>query len=122
LVARLKWPLQLISGYSGGVWILAVSGRAGRASAGVLGQELHAAASRGDLRIVLDLAGLDYISGAALQTVDSAEVRLKNGGGRLVLCCVTPAVRVTLDIAGFGHRFVIEPTREAAVARAKLLG
>lgn len=49
----------------------------------------------------MDLEQLAYISSAGLRVVLMAAKRARRSGGRLLLCCLSPAVRELFEISGF---------------------
>jgi anti-anti-sigma regulatory factor len=71
------------------------------------------AARRQAPRLIVDLAGVDYISGpgvvALLETAERADA--------LILCGLGEAVRNTLDLAGVNGRVRIVETRDAAIGQ-----
>ena len=71
----------------------------------------------GARRVVIDLAGVEYISSAGLRVLLLAAKRLRPPQGSLVLCGLGPSVRTVLELAGFMSLFVVEPGREQALAR-----
>jgi len=99
------------------VLVLGLSGRLGRSSAVALADTLADALGRGDIRLVLDLSQMDYISSAALQSIESAAAECDALEGALVLCGVGAPVRIALEIAGALTYLPIEPSLEAAIGR-----
>lgn len=57
--------------------------------------------------LVLDLAGLDYISSAGLRVLLAAHKKM-NRVGTMKLTCVTDAVMEVLEMTGFSDILVIE--------------
>jgi len=104
------WNLQRIVEPVAGGAIVTAKGRIGRVTADRFADALRAA-RREAPRLIVDLAGVDYISGsgvvALLETADSADA--------LILCGLGEAVRNTLDLAGVNGRVRIIETREAAI-------
>lgn len=68
---------------------------------------------------VLDLSGVTYMGSAVLGFLVNVRQRVRDGGGRLVLCGVSPRLGQTLRACSLERLLVVEPTRDAAVARAK---
>jgi anti-sigma B factor antagonist len=68
-------------------------------------------------RLLLDLSGVEYISSAGLRVFLMLARKVKDGGGRLVLCGMGASVRQVFDLAGFSALFAIEPSVELGVAR-----
>jgi len=114
----LKWPLRILEERRGAVTVLTLTGRLGAASAATFAAGLAAVVGRGDVRVAIDLAGVDYISSAGLKPLaDAAGLCVRNGGA-LVLCCLTDPVRIALDLGGLLGDLAIEPSLDDAIARA----
>jgi len=67
-------------------------------------------------KLVIDMSGLEYISSTGLRVFLIAQKKIMQSGGRLVLCCLQPAIREIFDIAGFSTIFSIFPDQETALA------
>jgi len=50
--------------------------------------------------VVIDLSGVDYLSGAALKVFEALSGRLSTKGGRLSLRAPSAAARLALELAG----------------------
>jgi anti-anti-sigma factor len=114
---RLKWPLFITPSRSDGVLVLTISGRIGGISAGDFTTALADAIAQGDVRMVLDLTEMDYVSSAGLQSIGSAAERCAALNGGLALCGVAAPVRIALELAGLLDLLAVDPSREAAVGR-----
>lgn len=114
----LKWPLRILEERRGGVMVYTLSGRVGAASAVPFGAQVAAAAGRGDPRVAIDLAGVDYISSAGLKALADAAALCARNGGALVLCGLTDPVRIALDLGGLLGDLPIEASLEEAIVRA----
>ena len=114
----MNWPLRVADEQIGDVLVLALDGRIAAADAGRLEHRVDAAFAAGARRMVIDLAGVDYVSSRGVHVLDSAHSRLSQVHGSLVLCGVADPVRIVLELTGATERLAIEPTRAAAVARA----
>lgn len=79
--------------------MLVVQGRLGTAAAADLARVLSTAAAASP-RVVLDLAGVDYLSSAGLRVLEQAARDLHAGGGGLVVTRTSEPVRVSLGLAG----------------------
>ena len=102
----------------GDALVVAPRGRVDSVSSGELERRLVARLDAGARRVVIDLAGVDYISSAGLRVLLLAAKRLKPPQGLLVLCGLGPSVRSVLELAGFTSLFAIEPGRAQALARS----
>lgn len=100
-----------------GVLVVAPRGRLDSNTCDALEARLTALVSAGEKRLVLDLSGLDYVSSAGLRVFLLVSKRLREGGGRLALCAMSPGVRQIFELAGFLPLFTIEASPEAALAR-----
>ena len=65
--------------------------------------------------VVLDFAGVDYISSAGLRVMLVLARRLRDANGQLGLCAMGDAVRQVFQLAGFLPLFVVGDSRAAVV-------
>jgi len=98
-----------------GTLVLTPSGRLDSVTSADLEQRLIAVA--GERRLVVDLAGVEYVSSAGLRVFLKLARRVKDAGGVLLLCALGEPVRQVFDLAGFLPLFAIEPSRERALTR-----
>jgi anti-anti-sigma factor len=96
---------------------LALTGRLGASSAVFLDVAVAEATGRGEARLVIDLAGVDYVSSAGLKALAAAASRCTRAGGSLALCGLGEPVRIALELGGMIADFPVEPSLERAVAR-----
>jgi anti-anti-sigma factor len=94
-----SWYLTLTRRVEGGSIVVSAAGRLGTAAAPELVAALLAAAEKG-CRVVLDLAGVDYISSAGLHAIELAARRLHDRNATLVLRGADGATKLSLDVAG----------------------
>jgi anti-anti-sigma factor len=113
----LRWPLRISEEHVDGVLVLALTGRLGAASAVRFGTAVTEAVVRGDIRLVVDLDGVDYISSAGLKALAAAASHCSDARGALSLCRLTEPVRIALDLGGLLPELSTELTREEAIAR-----
>jgi anti-sigma B factor antagonist len=98
-----------------GILVLTPSGRFDSVTSVDLEQRLIAVA--GERRLVVDLAGVEYVSSAGLRVFLKLARRVKDAGGELLLCAMGEPVRQVFDLAGFLPLFAIEASRERALTR-----
>lgn len=108
------WTLQITRESRAGIRILTVSGRIAAASAPVLANALAQELRTGSEGILLDLAGVDYVSSAGLRALTDAAREAGERRVGLALCGLSEPVRLAFDLAGMLDAFTIEPSREAA--------
>jgi anti-anti-sigma factor len=92
-------------------------GRLGTLSSGELIEALVGAIHDGARLIVIDLAGVDYVSSAGLLALDAVSGRIHQARGSLVLCGLVEPVRLVFSLAALLTQFAVEPTRELALTR-----
>ena len=109
--------MQIGEEKQGGALVIAPVGRVDSVSSGELERVVLSRIDAGERRLVLDLAGVEYISSAGLRVLLMAAKRLKEPPAALVLCGIGPGVRTVLELAGFLPLFAVEPGREQALAR-----
>jgi anti-anti-sigma factor len=83
-----------------GVPVLFVEGRLGHAATAELDAVATRHASSAAESVVIDLSGVDYLSGAALKIFRALADRQAQNGGRLRLRAPSVAARLALELAG----------------------
>ena len=116
---HLKWPLRLTHRQSDGIAIVEVAGRIGHAASATFSEALTQASRQAGNQLILDLAGVDYVSSSGLRVLGAAARSLSADGGALVLCHVSDPVRIAIELAGLIDTLAIESSREKAARRFK---
>lgn len=101
---------------TGAACVVSVSGRLDALSAPALEERLAAVVERGETRVVLDCAGMDYVSSAGLRTLLIGARSLQQKGGTLAIAALQPDCREVMEASGFVSILQCHDTREAAVA------
>lgn len=112
----LQWPLHIVEERRQGVLVLALAGRLGAASAVRIESAVAEAVGRGDARLVIDLAGVDYVSSAGLHALAAAAGLCASARGGVALCGLADPVRIAWDLGGLLPDLPIEPSRDQAIA------
>ena len=102
-VTRL-WRLCSRSGVENGANVLILQGRLGHTSIGELRAAADAAIAAGDKDLVIDLAGVDYLSSAAIRVFEDLAAEHERRGRDLTLRSPSPAARLSLELAGLSAR------------------
>lgn len=76
-----------------------------------------AGCAAGQDRVVLDLAGVEYISSVGLRVLMLASKQAKAQGGSLAVCGLGPVVREIFEISRFNLVLDVFPTLREALAR-----
>ncbi|TAL81661.1 MAG: anti-sigma factor antagonist [Candidimonas sp.] len=109
--------MSLSSEKIGEVLVISASGQINSANAAEVESGLMVWVEQGEHLCALDLTSLDYISSAGLRVVLMLAKRLKQNGGRLILCCLQPQVKDVFDISGFLTILTVVDDRAAALAQ-----
>jgi anti-anti-sigma factor len=100
-----------------GITVMVPAGRIDTTTSGSLEEALRKAVDQGARDLVVDFAGVDYISSAGLRVFLVLAKRLRDLKGRLVLCGMPEPVRQVFHLAGFLPLFSVDPSRDDALAR-----
>jgi anti-anti-sigma factor len=111
----MTWELRIAREWAGNVLIVVTSGRIGHADAPRLGTVLREAA-RDARAVVVDLSGVDYLSGSAATVLSGAAGR-DGGDGSMVVCGLRDSVRIALALAGVLDALPVAATRAESIAR-----
>jgi anti-sigma B factor antagonist len=68
-------------------------------------------------RVIIDCAGLDYVSSAGLRVFLLAARAAQRAGVVFAMCALTPAVREVFDVSGFSRVIAVYADRAAALAQ-----
>ena len=67
--------------------------------------------------VIIDCAGLDYVSSAGLRVFLLAARAAQRAGVVFAMCALTPAVREVFDVSGFSRVITVYADRAAALAQ-----
>ena len=70
----------------------------------------------GNDAILLDFAGVSYISSAGLRAVLVLAKKLNQAKGRFALCSMHPSVQSVFEVSGFAQIIKVQPDRGEALA------
>lgn len=107
--------MEIIQERNGDVLILRLVGKLDASTSKDLETKMLAVIAERNLKLVIDLSRLDYISSAGLRVFLVAAKRMEGGEGKMVLCALTEAVKHVFDIAGFSTFLVLEASSEDAI-------
>jgi stage II sporulation protein AA (anti-sigma F factor antagonist) len=97
------------------VVVFALSGRLDVTTAKHFEDKILTEIESGDRRFVIDLAQLNYISSSGLRVLYRVSAKLKEKGGRIVLCRLSDDVRRVFDIVDRAGDFRVCITRDEAM-------
>jgi anti-anti-sigma factor len=99
----------------GGATVLRPSGRLDGVNAPDFEKAVLARLDAKPSRLVLDLAGIEYVSSAGLRTVLLAAKRAKSLGCVLSVCNLREPIREVFDLSGFGNVVTIRGSVDEAL-------
>jgi anti-sigma B factor antagonist len=99
--------------------ILAVSGRIDATTSKDLENALNGLIDENKTRIVVDMAGVEYISSVGLRVMLAALKKVRPSQGDLMLASLQPFVREVFEITGFTKLFLICPNQGEAISKIK---
>lgn len=101
---------------SGEVFIIRIDGRLDTTNYGQLEKVILDHIEKGNTKILVDCAGMDYVSSSGLRIFLMALKKIMGLNGKFVLCGLQESIREIFDISGFTSIFRIFPTQEEALA------
>ncbi len=108
--------MKIADAKQGDVCVVSIGGRLDGAGAPEVEAHCRGLIDGGEVRQLLDLAEVAYISSAGLRSLLVVAKRIKAAGGVLVLCSLTPMVREVMEISGFDKILTLAADRDAALA------
>jgi anti-sigma B factor antagonist len=99
-----------------GIAVVSPDGRIDTSAAEQLDQALQAVMAGGTYKIVVDMAGVEYISSAGLRSLAAVLVKCRDEGGDMKLAALNERVTRVFKIIGFDLLMSVSSTPEAAIA------
>jgi anti-anti-sigma factor len=99
-----------------GAMLITLSGRFDSAGTEEVQKAFQAALARGDKWLVVDMAGVNYISSAGLGACVSLTKQAKAAKGQARFCALTDLVRQVFDLTGVSFRMDLFHTQAEALA------
>jgi anti-sigma B factor antagonist len=85
-----------------------------------IGEQLTGLIAQGDNpKMAIDFTNVDHMSSSALGMLITLHKRIREKGGRLVLCCIQPAIYEVFVITRLNEIFEIRETRDEAMEALK---
>ncbi len=114
--------MDILEEKKGDAVVLGLKGRVDHTTIQSVEQKLAKVVQEGNRYLVVDLAGLEYISSAGLRVLLTTAKKLKTSGGKIVLCSVKQYVKEILDISGFSSIFPVCASCAEALEAVKQKG
>jgi anti-sigma B factor antagonist len=100
--------------------VVILEGRLDFGAAAAFQAQLEAVLAGGGTKpagVIIDGAGLDYVSSAGLRVFLLAARTAQRAGLAFAICALTPAVREVFDVSGFSRVIAVYADRAAALAQ-----
>lgn len=107
--------MNIESRLEGSILVAALKGRMDAVTAPEFDAWFNARMQAGENRLILDMAGLDYISSAGLRSLLAAAKQIKTTCGSVVLCGLSGTVAEVFKMSGFMSIFAVVDTPQDAV-------
>jgi len=110
--------MNIVEQLQGQTKILKVEGRIDQATADAFKAALAPwldGCKAGAAPVVLDFAGVDYISSVGLRVLMLAAKQVKSQQGKIAIASLTPVVAEVFQVSRFNLVFAVQPTVESAV-------
>ncbi|MBA3722300.1 MAG: STAS domain-containing protein [Parachlamydiaceae bacterium] len=101
------------------VLILRMTGRLDAISSPAAEKKVFEEINNGQIKIMLDFSGVDYLSSAGMRMLLSITKKLKSLTGKMVVCNVTENVMDVLKMSGFDHVIELSPNEDDALKKFK---
>lgn len=108
--------IELATAELGGVAVIEAVGRLDALASSQLDDTLKRITDAGRSEVLVDLAGVAYISSSCLRVLLLGARRTRQAGGDLKLCCLSERVRQVFELAGFDLVFELWGSQAEAVA------
>ncbi len=106
--------MEITKSDQGGVATVAINGRLDAVSAVDAEKEFSSLLEEGKDKMLIDLAGLDYISSAGLRVLLVVAKRIQQTGGKVALSNLADNVKEVFEISGFSSIFKIYDSNDEA--------
>ena len=109
--------IELRNDLKGDVLILRFFGRLDALSTPDLEKQVFQFIERGQHKLLLDFAGVEYISSAGMRLLLAMTKKLKNVSGQMILCSPASNVMDVFRMSGFDHVLQIVPNEAEGLTR-----
>jgi anti-anti-sigma factor len=99
----------------GDVVVVRLQGRLDAASAPQVEQKLLGIINEGHFKLILNLAGVDYLSSAGMRLMLSISKKLRSLEGKVVACSLNDEVMEVIKMAGFHQILEFYPNEEQSL-------
>lgn len=116
-MATLEGVVDIKEDKSGDILILRVKGRLDAISSPAAEKKVFECINNGQSKLLLDFAGVEYLSSAGMRMLLSTTKKLKAISGKLVVCSITTNVMDVLKMSGFDHVLELARSEEEGLKK-----
>ena len=107
--------MEIIGKKIGSISIISLGGRLDANACSELEQKLNSLVEADEVRLVVSLEKLDYISSSGLRVLLASLKNVRKREGDIKLACMKPDIKKVFDIAGFSQLFPIYDLEDVAI-------
>jgi anti-anti-sigma factor len=100
----------------GDAYVVTATGRLDAVSSGAFADRIGGLIGNAKPKLLIDFAGVDYVTSAGLRAVLMVVKKIKSSGGVFALCGLQASVREVFDISGFTAMLSIHSGRSDGLA------
>ncbi len=100
----------------GDTYVVTAKGRLDGVASGAFADKIDGLIGNAKPKLLVDFAGVDFVTSAGLRAVLMAVKKVKASGGMFALCGVQDSVREILDISGFTAMLQIHGDRAGGLS------
>jgi len=108
--------MEILDERIGDTCVITAKGRLDGGASTAFAEKVGALITNESPKLLVDFAGVDFVSSAGLRAVLVLFKKVKAAGGSFALCAVQEQVREVLDITGFTGMLSIHAARTEAIA------
>lgn len=109
--------VQLEEERKGDIVVLRIKGRLDAVSTPDAEKRVLEYIKKGDIKLLMDFSGVDYISSAGMRLLLATTKQLKFLSGHLVVCSMTTNVMDVFKLSGFDHILDLTVSEEEALRK-----
>jgi anti-sigma B factor antagonist/stage II sporulation protein AA (anti-sigma F factor antagonist) len=98
-----------------GVLIVRIRGRLDALSSPIAERKVFESINKGEQKLLLDFAGVTYLSSTGMRMLLSTTKKMKSLPGRIAVCSLTTNVMDVLKMSGFDHVLELFKSEEDAL-------
>lgn len=107
--------MEITEKKAGGCMVININGRLDTTNYSVLEKKLMELIDAGEIRLLVNLSRMDYVSSSGLRILLMALKRITMAKGKFALCSLQENIKEIFEISGFTNIFEIYPDEETGL-------